>query len=86
MLISIDQWHVTVDIYYDHNYPPICKMISLKFNDFEFFISYLLPMLCLLLLSHGDIEFNPEKGKKNKQKRTKTIFILSLTREWFSIS
>ena len=43
-------------------------------------------MLCLLLLSHGDIEFNPEKGKKNKQKRTKTIFILSLTREWFSVS
>lgn len=37
--------------------------------------------MLLLLLSHSDIEFNPEKEKNNKEERTKTIFILSLVRE-----
>lgn len=80
MLISIYLWRVTVDTCYDHEYALIYKIIHLKLNNF---ISYHPPIMLLLLLSHSDIEFNPEKEKNNKEKRTtKTIFILSLVREW----
>ena len=79
MLISIHLWRVTVDTYYDHEHALIYKIINLKLNNF---ISYHPPIMLLLLLSHSDIEFNPEKEKNNKEKRTKTIFILSLVREW----
>lgn len=78
MLISIYLWRVTVDTYYDHEYALIYKIINLKLNNF---ISYHPPIMLLLLLSHSDIEFNPEKEKNNKEERTKTIFILSLVRE-----
>lgn len=79
MLISIYLWRVTVDTCYDHEYALIYKIIHLKLNNF---ISYHPPIMLLLLLSHSDIEFNPEKEKNNKEERTKTIFILSLVREW----
>ena len=66
MLISIYLWRVTVDTYYDHEYALIYKIINLKLNNF---ISYHPPIMLLLLLSHSDIEFNPEKEKKITKKK-----------------
>lgn len=68
MLISIYLWRVTVDTYYDHEYALIYKIIHLKLNNF---ISYHPPIMLLLLLSHSDIEFNPEKKKITKKKEPK---------------
>ena len=68
MLISIYLWRVTVDTYYDHEYSLIYKIINLKLNNF---ISYHPPIMLLLLLSHSDIEFNPEKKKITKKKEPK---------------
>lgn len=68
MLISIYLWRVTVDTCYDHEYALIYKIIHLKLNNF---ISYHPPIMLLLLLSHSDIEFNPEKKKITKKKEPK---------------
>ena len=74
MLVSIDQWHASTGIFYGHAstgifyghaYALICKLNKLKLNNIEFFISYSLPMILLLvLLLHGDAESNPGPKKK----------------------
>ena len=72
VLISIDQWHASIGIFYGHAYAVICKLTKLNLNNIEIFISYFLPtILFLLLLLHGDIEFNP--GPKKKEQ---TYFLL----------
>ena len=64
MLISIDQWHASVGIFYGHAYTLICKLTKLNLNNIEFFILYfLLIILQLLVLLRGDIESNPGPGK-----------------------
>ena len=63
MLISIDQWRASTDIFYGHNYALTCKLTKLNLNNnIEFFISYLF----LLLLLHGDIESNIDPKKKEQ--------------------
>ena len=67
MLISIDQWHASIGIFYGHAYALICKPTKLKLNNIEFFISYFFPItLFLLLLCHGDIESNPGPKEKDQ--------------------
>ena len=66
MLISIDQWGVSIDIFYGHAYALICKLTKLNLNNIEIFISYFLPLIFfVLLLLHGDIESN--RGPKKKE-------------------
>ena len=70
----INLWCASIGIFYGHAYALICKLIKLNLNNIEFFISYFLPIiLFLLLLLHGDIEFNPGPNK-----REQTYFFLSL--------
>ena len=67
MLISIDQWHASIGIFYGHAYALICKLTKLNLNNIEIFISYFLPLIFfLLLLLHGDIESNPGPKKKEQ--------------------
>ena len=72
VLISIDHWHASIGIFYGHAYALTCKLTKLNLNNIEIFISYFLPtILFLLLLLHGDTEFNP--GPKKKEQ---TYFLL----------
>ena len=58
-----------------HAFALICKLTKLSLGNIEFFVSYFLPIiLFLLLLLHGDIEFNPGP----KKKRTDLFFVMSL--------
>ena len=64
MLISIDQWHASIGIFYGHAYTLIYKLTKLNLNNIEFFILYfLLIILQLLVLLRGDIESNPGPRK-----------------------
>ena len=67
MLISIDQWHALIGLFYGHAYALNPKLTKLNLNNIEFFISYFLPIiLFLLLLLYGDTEANPRPKKKEQ--------------------
>ena len=67
ILISIDQWHALIGLFYGYAYALNHKLTKLNLNNIEFFISYFLPIiLFLLLLLHGDIESNPGPKKKEQ--------------------
>ena len=67
MPTSKDQWHASIGIFYVHAYALIYKLIKLNLNNIEIFISYFLVIiLFLLLLLHGDIESNPGPKKKEQ--------------------
>ena len=73
MLISINQWHALIGLFYGHAYALNPKLTKLNLNNIEFFISYFLPIiLFLLLLLHGEIESYPGPSKKEQ-----TYFSLS---------
>ena len=57
-----------------HTYALICKLIKLNLDNTKFCFIFLPIILFLLLLLHGDIEFNPGP----KKKITDLLFVMSL--------
>ena len=79
MLISIEQWLALTGIFYGHAYAFICKLIKLNVNNIDFCILFFLPIiLFLLLLLHGDIEYNPGPWSLRKMSRFNFCYVTEM--------